>query len=78
MADSDDIFFSDEGDPDDRFDVLSTVIGEPGEVMQWCETGTFRKAEAVFQLLEPHCKRLGYANLALQDRWTDQIIRSAD
>lgn len=74
----DDIFYDDEDDPDDRFEVLSTIIGEPDEVVQWCETGTFWKAEAVFELLEPHCRRLGYANLALRDRWSGQIVRAAD
>jgi hypothetical protein len=78
MADNDDIFYAAEDDADERFEVLSIVIGDPEDVMQWCETDVLWKAEAVFELLEPHFKRFGHAHLTLRDRWADEVVRSVD
>ena len=77
MVDHDKIYGA-RDDLDNRYEVLSTIVAGPGEVVQWCATGTFWKAEAVFELLGPHRARLGYANLALRDRWTNQTVRSAN
>ena len=35
----------------------------------------FEKALAVFELLLPHCQRLGYENLALLDGSTAAVVR---
>jgi len=75
MPESEEYFYADEEGPGDRFEVLSTVIDEPGEVMMWCCTGAFEKALAVFELLLPHCQRLGYENLALLDGSTAAVVR---
>ncbi|MGR6533315.1 hypothetical protein [Brevundimonas sp. RM1] len=75
MPKSEEYFYADEEGPVDRFEVLSTVIDEPGEVVMWCCTGAFEKALAVFELLQPHCHRLGYENLALLDGWRDTVVR---
>lgn len=75
MPEFEDCFYADLEGPGDRFEVLSTVIDEPREVMMWCCTGAFEKALAVFELLLPHCQRLGYENLALLDGSTAAVVR---
>jgi hypothetical protein len=59
----------------DTYEVLSTLDDDPVAVMQWCETASLSKAEAVLDLLRPHAARLGLRHLTLKKTHEHKVLR---
>lgn len=66
--------YPDSEDLEGRYQIFSTVGDDPEDVMCWCETDTFWKAQWAFHLVATHAERLGFANVALVDTFTNRTL----
>lgn len=60
--------------PDDRYSVCSNDPSDPDEVLEWCRTGSLKKAKKAFKRIK---NRTEFDLITLQDRYTGFTLKRA-
>lgn len=62
-------------DLDNRYSVCAGSLKAPGDVEEWCLTGSLRKAKAAFARIK---NRAEFDLITLQDRYTNTTLQRMD